>query len=106
MPFETQPEPPPPLHRALTLLNQQLGTNLTLADLSVWRSLEQVYNDASLGCLQSQRRYAQVITHGYQFLLTYQGTTYDFRSNQRGSNVFLCRSFPAADGGDNERALL
>ncbi|HEX2907368.1 MAG TPA: hypothetical protein VHO69_10940 [Phototrophicaceae bacterium] len=106
MPFETQPEPPPALQRALALLNQQLGTNLMLADLSAWRSLEKVYNDASLGCPQSQRRYAQVITRGYQFLLTYQGITYDFRSNQHGSNVFLCRNFPAADGGDNERALL
>lgn len=45
--------------------------------------------DASLGCPESGKMYAQVITSGYQIILGYGGKTYDYRSN--GTSVRLCQ---------------
>jgi hypothetical protein len=45
--------------------------------------------DASLGCPQPGQMYAQVITPGYQIILSVQGKEYDYRTNL--SDVFLCK---------------
>lgn len=74
---------------ALDDLNTRLGTTLTLTDLNDWRWSESVYNDASLGCPQEGVMAAQVVTIGYQVILSYQGTIYDYRADQAG-NLFLC----------------
>ncbi|MBI5667110.1 MAG: WD40 repeat domain-containing protein [Chloroflexi bacterium] len=88
-------QPPPQAQRALDLLNQQLGTTLTLDTIDAWSWSEEMFSDASLGCPQPGRMYAQVVTRGYSFLFTHEGTTYDIRSTQDGSNIFLCSSYPA-----------
>lgn len=96
LPGAAQAQPPPAqAQQALDLLNQQLGTALTLNTVDNWNWSQEVFNNAGLGCPQPGRMYAQVITTGYIFLFTHDGTTYDFRGSQDGSNIFLCSSFPA-----------
>jgi WD40 repeat protein len=92
-----------PVEGALAQLSQQLGTTLTLDDLDTWSWSQEAFSDASLGCGQPGRNYAQVVTRGYIFLLTYQGTTYDFRSDSEG-NAVLCDTFAALSEGTEEVA--
>jgi hypothetical protein len=44
--------------------------------------------DASLGCPKPGMMYAQVVTRGYQIILSAQGKQYDYHSDL--TNVFLC----------------
>lgn len=46
--------------------------------------------DASLGCPQEGMMYAQVITPGFLMVLTAQGQTYEYHTDQKG-NVVLCQ---------------
>jgi hypothetical protein len=48
----------------------------------------QQWADTSLGCPESGRMYAQVVTDGYQILLRSGGKLYDYRSN--GTSVRRC----------------
>jgi hypothetical protein len=88
-------ELPPEIELALADLNQSLGTELTLDQLAFWSWDEDFYPDSSLGCPSPDVMYAQVLTRGYQFLLTYEGTTYDYRAASDSGQVTYCGSFPA-----------
>ena len=81
----------PPQHvlDALNLLNGQLGTNLSISDLSSWTWEQRNFPDSSLGCpVGDASNYPQVITSGYIVQLTYNGTTYDFRLSSDRSIQF------------------
>lgn len=86
---------PPEIDLALADLNQSLGTDLALDQLAFWSWEEDFYPDTSLGCPSPDVMYAQVLTRGYQFLLTYEGMTYDYRAASGSGQVTYCGSFPA-----------
>ncbi len=81
---------PAQLDAALADLSQRVGQTVTISDLDGWTWSQDNYPDASLGCPQPDEMYAQVLTSGYQFLLDYQGTTYDYRVSTDQTTVILC----------------
>lgn len=81
---------PDAINDALADLSSRVGTTVTLSDLSSWRWSQQNYPDTSLGCPQAGQVYAQVVTNGYQFLLTYSGVTYDYRVSVDRQILILC----------------
>ena len=83
-------DPPQAVSDALADLSARVGTSLELADLDTWRWDQVIYPNPSLGCPQPGLYYAQVVTPGYQIVLVYNGTTYDYRASQTGSGVILC----------------
>ena len=87
--------PPSSLNDALADLSSRAGQTLTLDDLTSWTWQSRTYPDSSLGCPQTGQTYQPVATEGYQFILVYNGATFDYRAPVAGGNVFLC-SGPAA----------
>lgn len=83
---------PAEIQFALDALSQQVGTTVELDDLDRWVWEGTNFNDTSLGCPQPGQTYAQVLTPGYIFTLTYQGITYDYRVSEDGTIVLLCES--------------
>lgn len=83
-------EPPTQIEYAIGNLSQRLGEDITIDDLNAYQWFEREFADASLGCPQPGQLYAQVVTLGYQFLLTYDGTVYDYRVSDNGELVTLC----------------
>lgn len=81
---------PTQLDAALADLSQRVGLTVTVNDLDGWTWSQENYPDASLGCPQPDEMYAQVLTSGYQFLIDYQGTTYDYRVSTDQATVILC----------------
>lgn len=75
---------------ALADLSQRAGKTLALDDLSSWQWEQKNFPDTSLGCPKPGLSYPQVITNGYQILLTYEGVTYDYRVSADRSTLFLC----------------
>ncbi len=93
-----QGEPPQVIDAALADLSERVGAALTLEDPRLfWSWAEQEFSDTSLGCPQPDEMYAQVITPGFQFLFTFEGTIYDYRASQDGQIVLLCSSSPAPE---------
>ncbi|MAU11888.1 MAG: hypothetical protein CL607_18830 [Anaerolineaceae bacterium] len=86
---------PPQIDLALAQLSQGERANITLDDLTVYEWDYEEFSDTSLGCPSQGQSYAQVITPGYQFLLTYDGTVYDYRVSEDGENVVFCDTRPA-----------
>ena len=82
--------PQPETQTVLASLSQGERANISVEDLDNFQWSQRDFNDASLGCPQSGQNYAQVITPGYQFLLTYRGTVYDYRVAEGGDHVVLC----------------
>lgn len=87
--------PQPQTDQLLATLSQGLRQNISLSDLQNLEWSQEQFSDASLGCPQPGQSYAQVITPGYQFLVTYNGTIYDYRMTEDGSNIILCDERPA-----------
>ena len=81
---------PDPFNTALADLSGRVGVTLSLNNLSDWSWSQETFPDASLGCPQGDQAYAQVLTAGYIFSMTYNSTEYDYRSSVDGSTVFLC----------------
>jgi hypothetical protein len=82
--------PPDAINDALADLSARAGTTVTLASLSNWSWRQGNYPDTSLGCPQPGQTYVRKITNGYQFLLVYNGATYDYRVSADRSIVLLC----------------
>ena len=80
---------PASIDTALADLSARVGTTVTRDQLDNWSWDQEMFNDASLGCPQPGLMYAQVITRGYSFTLTYAGIIYDYRANEAG-DAFLC----------------
>lgn len=83
---------PSQLEIALQALSESVGQTVTEVDLDGWQWSQTNYPDTSLGCPQPDQAYSQVVTSGYQFLLVYQGQTYDYRVSADGNIVILCTS--------------
>lgn len=62
---------------------------ITLNKIEVVQAHAVQWPDASLGCPQPGKMYAQVVTPGYQIILAADGQEYDYHANQR--DVFLCQ---------------
>ncbi len=89
-----QTETPVQLDLVLAALSQGIRENVTLDSLSRYEWSREQFPDTSLGCPDPGQMYAQVITPGYQFLLSYAGTTYDYRVSDDGTSIFLCDTRP------------
>ena len=76
------------LGRARAFLMTRLGFSASaISDVE----LEAVqFPDASLGCPEAGKMYAQVITQGYLFAFTVDGKAYEVHTNADGSSVVLC----------------
>ncbi len=92
---ETTEDVPPEINFAIGNLAQRLRVDITLDDLTRYEWELRNFPDASLGCPVPGRSYIQQVTPGYQFLLTYEGTVYDYRIAEGGENVTLCDTRPA-----------
>jgi hypothetical protein len=68
-------------------LAQQL--NIPAGQIQVGQIVAVEWPDASMGCPKAGKMYAQVITPGYQIILSAQGNEYDYHSNL--TDVFLCK---------------
>lgn len=73
---------------AKTDLAQRLG--IKIEEISVQSIVEKTWSDASLGCPEKGKLYAQVITPGYLIILETGGKTYDYRAST--SWVHFCSS--------------
>ncbi|MBI5670738.1 MAG: SH3 domain-containing protein [Chloroflexi bacterium] len=92
---QAQDTPPPAtIQFALDALGEQVGREVTLADITRYQWNGQLYPDSSLGCPQEGQSYTQAVTRGVQYLLTYRGTVYDYRVSNDGGIVILCESTP------------
>lgn len=92
VPFSHAQGVPAQIDAALADLSNRVGQTVTLSNntLSNWQWAQEEFSDAGLGCPQPGNTYAQVITPGYIFTLTYQGTIYDYRVSLDGTQVILC----------------
>jgi len=86
---------PASINTALADLSTRVGATVTLEQLDSYSWDQEMFNDASLGCPQPGVMYAQVITRGYTFILSYGGTVYDYRANEAGDAVILCSTSSA-----------
>ena len=86
---------PSQLDLVLASLSQGVRADVSVDDLEALNFNRRQFSDASLDCPQPGQMYAQVITPGYQFLLTYNGTVYDYRVSDDGQTVVLCDSRPS-----------
>src|SRR5262245_13961925 len=82
LPIIARAQGPQQIAAALTDLSTRLGRTVTVNDLTDWSWTESLYDDTSLGCPQAGQVYTQVQTRGFQFLLTIDGVTYDYRVSQ------------------------
>jgi hypothetical protein len=83
---------PDAINRALDDLSGRLASNIRLSDLDNWTFAQELYPDASLGCAQPGQTYAQVLTDGYRFSLTYRGITADYRVSADQRFTILCNA--------------
>lgn len=86
---------PDQIDLAVANLSQRMDANITVTDLTQYEWFRQEFADTSLGCPSPGQMYAQVLTTGYQFLLTYDDTVYDYRVAESGEPVILCDTYPA-----------
>lgn len=87
--------PPPEINIAFDALAQRTNETVTFETIAAFRWESRDFPDTSLGCPEQGVMYAQVITPGYQFLIDYAGTTYDYRVEEGGNNAVLCDTYPA-----------
>ncbi|NDJ86191.1 MAG: LysM peptidoglycan-binding domain-containing protein [Chloroflexi bacterium] len=93
-----QPSPPPEIEVAFDALAIQTGDPINFETITRFQWEARDFPDASLGCPRPGQGYAQVITPGYQFLITYAGITYDYRVPENATDpemAILCDSYPA-----------
>ncbi|MCA9914451.1 MAG: hypothetical protein KC496_13945 [Anaerolineae bacterium] len=92
---QAQDEAPDQIQLAIANMAQRYREDITVNDLTnyEWELLN--FPDSSLGCPLPGQSYIQTVTPGYQFLLTYGGTIYDYRVAEDESNVVLCDTRPA-----------
>jgi hypothetical protein len=59
-------------------------------EISVVSAEAKTWSDSSLGCPEEGVAYMQVLTPGYQIILEYDGTRYDYRTGDMG-RILLCK---------------
>lgn len=77
------------MHAAVTDCAQRLGVDA--GQVRVVRAVEVTWRDASLGCPQPGRLYAQVLTAGVLVELDVDGARYEYHA-RRGGEPFWCRT--------------
>ncbi|MBI1281963.1 MAG: SH3 domain-containing protein [Anaerolineaceae bacterium] len=87
--------PPDPINAALEDLSNRVNRTVTLSQVAEWNYQQSVYPSPALGCPQPGIAYADVLTGGFQFIITYAGTVYDYRVSDDKSIVVLCGTAPA-----------
>ena len=70
---------PDPINAALLDLSNRVNRNVTLTQVTEWNYQQSVYPSPALGCPQPGIAYTDVLTSGYQFIITYEQTVYDYR---------------------------
>src|SRR6476661_7719229 len=78
---------PDPINAALQDLSNRVNRTVTLAQVTEWNYQQSVYPSPALGCPQPGIAYADVVTSGYQFIITYEQTVYDYRVSNDKSIV-------------------
>ncbi|MCA0458087.1 MAG: SH3 domain-containing protein [Chloroflexi bacterium] len=86
---------PDQIEAALEDLSTLVNRTVTLTQVDSWNYQQTVYASPALGCPQQGIAYADVQTSGFQFIITYGGTVYDYRVSEDGSIVVLCGTAPA-----------
>lgn len=81
--------PGPRVEPAVEDLATRLGVNPT--DITVVSSEEVTWRDASLGCPEPGRMYAQVLTPGVRIVLEVNGRHFDYHA-AAGKPPFLCEN--------------
>lgn len=64
-------------------------TGVSRASVSAVSARAQTWNDGSLGCPEPGMAYTQVLTEGYQIMVSAAGRTLDYRTSSQGA-VKLC----------------
>ncbi len=91
--IHAQQVPYPIIDAAYKDLSGRLGKSVTRGGDSNWSYEADVFPDASLGCPQPGKVYAQTRISGYKIIITYprsNGSDYDYRASTDGSTLFLC----------------
>ncbi len=86
---------PDQINVALEDLSTLTNRTVTLTQVEAWNYQQTVYASPALGCPQQGVSYADVQTSGFQFIITYGGTVYDYRVSEDESIVVLCGTAPA-----------
>ena len=86
---------PDQISAALEDLSTVVNRTVTLTLVDSWNYQQTVYASPALGCPQQGMSYADVQTSGFQFIITYSGTVYDYRVSEDESIVVLCGTAPA-----------
>ncbi len=92
-------QPPQAVMDAIGVLNQKLGTNLSIADMASWAWEQKNFPDVSLGCPLAGQTYNPIVTNAYTVTLVYNGVTYDIRISADRKIMFLCAPGGGAPGG-------
>lgn len=89
---------PAQIDAALLDLSARLGYSVGIGNLSNWRWEQMKFADSSLGCPTAASSGGGAIL-GYQFQLTHNGFTYDYRVSHDSALVVYCGQIdPAATG--------
>lgn len=74
--------------KAVEYLAEELGTSAEQIEVLSVEMYE--WPDASLGCPEPGKAYAQVITPGYRVILEAAGRKYELHTDETGRNVVIC----------------
>jgi hypothetical protein len=98
-PSLSKPLPPPPAADPTTVVPADLlekvltdaasRTGVPRSAVSAVSAVAQTWNDGSLGCPEPGMAYTQVITDGYQIMVSAAGRTLDYRTSTQGA-VKVC----------------
>ncbi len=85
-------EPSDPAGEAVKAAKSYLVEELDLSPnlISVAKVEAVNWSDASLGCAEPGKAYAQVVTPGYRILLEAEGEQYEVHTDEAGKNVVFC----------------
>jgi WD40 repeat protein len=99
LPFVVQAQAPQQINAALTDLSTRVGHPVTINDITDWSWNESLYTDTSLGCAAAAATTPPTAAsiRGYQFIMTYQSVTYDYRVSQDQTIVILCGTSSSAE---------
>lgn len=75
-------------NQALQFLAEDLNVDSEQVDVVSVESV--MWNDASLGCPEPGKMYAQVVTPGYRIVLEVDGTTYEVHTDNAGERMVRC----------------
>lgn len=84
---------PTPVPPAVEAVIQRVASVFGVSDTAIEvLSVEAVtWRDASLGCPEPGKMYAQVLTPGYRIVVRQAGTEYEFHTNESGETIVRCK---------------